>query len=266
MIQEIVGGRAIHPFNMLLGGVGKIPNAGELTSMGGQLEEIRGEVSGSVAYILGLKELLPPIGLFPACAVSGGAPLFGDHLVTETSLTIPAQSAASWLDERIESHSNAKVSNFNGTDTYMVGPLARLAISMPVEYRQHFITATIGSSVKARIVELQLAVGRATFLIEELLADGIYKESAQAIKPTEGTGTALIEAPRGVLLHSYRFDINGICCNANIITPTAINQGAIAGSLKEVVLAMDGAEYRQVKSAAEILIRCYDPCISCAVH
>jgi sulfhydrogenase subunit alpha len=266
MIQEIVGGRAIHPFNLLLGGLGKIPNAGELTSVGEQLEEIRGEVSGSVAYILGLKELLPPIGLFPTCAVSGGAPLFGDHLVTNTSLTIPAQSAASWLDEQVQSHSNAKVSNFSGTDTYMVGPLARLSLSMPVEYGHHFITATIGSSVKARIVELQLAVERAKVLVEELLSTSIYKEPALTIKPTEGTGTALIEAPRGVLLHSYRFDSEGVCCNANIITPTAINQGAIAGSLKELVLALDGAEYSQVKSAAEILIRCYDPCISCAVH
>ena len=266
MIQEIVGGRAIHPFNLLLGGLGKLPNAGGLSTVLEQLEEIQGEVSESVSYFLSLKELLPQIGMSPVCAVSGGPTLFGDHLVTNTSVTIPAHSAASWLDERIESHSNAKVSNFNGTEIYMVGPLARLVISMPVGYGHHFIKASIGSSVKARIVELQLAVERAKLLVEELLSDGLCKEPMLAIKPTEGTGTALVEAPRGVLLHSYQFDNEGICCNANIITPTAINQRAIAASLKELVLALDGADYSQVKSAAEILIRCYDPCISCAVH
>ena len=266
MIQEIVGGRTIHPFNLLAGGLGKIPDAEVLRSLRGQLEELRGEVSESVAYILDLQELLPHIEPLPGCAVSGGAPLFGDHLATSTSLTIPARSAVSWLNEQVEAHTHAKVSTFDGTMPYMVGPLARLSLSMPAKYEHHFSRASVESSIKARIVELQLAIERAKGLLEELLSGGLHKEPLPVSIPQEGTGTSLIEAPRGTLLHHYKFDHQGICCNANIITPTAINQGAMAASLKALVLLMDGAEFNQVKTAAEILIRCYDPCISCAVH
>jgi coenzyme F420-reducing hydrogenase alpha subunit len=266
MIQEIVGGRAIHPFNLLLGGLGRIPDAEVLGALRGQLGEIQGKVSESVAYILDLQELLPPIELLPACAVSGEAPLFGDHLTTSTSLTIPARSAVSWLNEQVEAHTHAKVSTFDGTVPYMVGPLARLSLSMPPEYGPHFVKASVGSSIKARIVELKLAIERTKVLLDKLLENGLHREPQPVSLPQEASGTSLIEAPRGTLLHHYRFDHQGICCSANIITPTAINQGAMAASLKALVLLMDGAEFNQVKTAAEILIRCYDPCISCAVH
>jgi coenzyme F420-reducing hydrogenase alpha subunit len=46
---------------------------------------------------------------------------------------------------------------------------------------------------------------------------------------------------------------------ANIVTPTAVNQGAIAASLKDLIVAMVGADYAQIRVAAEILIRCCDP-------
>jgi coenzyme F420-reducing hydrogenase alpha subunit len=68
------------------------------------------------------------------------------------------------------------------------------------------------------------------------------------------------------LLHSYRLDDQGICTGATIITPTAINQAAIESSLKALVTVMDGADYHQIKAACERLVRCFDPCISCAVH
>ena len=111
-----------------------------------------------------------------------------------------------------------------------------------------------------------MAMERALELIRQLLDDGLKTESRPIVIPAQGVGTSLVEAPRGVLLHSYRFDNRGICSAADIITPTSINQGAMAASLKHLVAVMDGAEFDQIKSAAEILIRCYDPCISCAVH
>jgi len=122
------------------------------------------------------------------------------------------------------------------------------------------------SEIVEHAVELQQAVEQSLALITHLLAAGLQQEKPLALVPTEGQGTALIEAPRGVLLHSYRLDDQGICTDATIITPTAINQAAIEGSLKALVAALDGADYQQVKTACERLVRCFDPCISCAVH
>ena len=266
LIQETVGGRAIHPFNLLVGGLGRVPEQEQLQRLAVGLQEVREELTDLIEFIASLPEALPP--LFPpaACAVSGGPPLFGDHLTTSTGETIPADAAAGWLNEKVEAHSHAKVSRFDGQTVYLVGPLARLRLSTPAEYAEELAGAPLSSSLLARAIELQQAVEHSLALINHLLAKGLQQEKSAAVIPTSGQGTALIEAPRGVLLHSYRFDNQGICTDATIITPTAINQAAIEGSLKALVAALDGADYQQVKSACERLVRCFDPCISCAVH
>ena len=265
LIQETVGGRAIHPFNLLIGGLGKIPEAVRLQHLKDQLVAVHNDLAVSSTSILALDDLLPPLTMHPVCAVSGGPPLFGDRLITQAE-TVPATSAAAWLKEEVQLHTNAKVSRFDEATPFMVGPLARLTLAMPAIYAQYFTNASISSSLKARMVELQLAVERAQLLIDQLLDDGLKNEVPVIAAPGKGEGISIMEAPRGTLLHSYRLDSRGVCSAADIITPTAINQGAIAASLKELVISMDGAAYEQVKEATEILIRCYDPCISCAVH
>jgi len=265
LIQETIGGRAIHPFNLIVGGVGEVPGSEKLQHLKDQLAAVHADLTASMSYILTLNDILPPLSMHPACAVSGGPPLFGNGLLTSTE-AIPANSAAAWLDEQVELYTNAKVSRFGGKAPFLVGPLARLTLAMPAVYAHYFTDTSIGSAIKARVIELQLAVERAQLLVDQLLDDGLKKEPPAIAIAAQGEGTSVMEAPRGVLLHSYRFDDRGICSAADIITPTAINQGAIAVSLKELVVAMDGAEYDQIRAAAEILVRCYDPCISCAVH
>lgn len=266
LIQETVGGRAIHPFNLLVGGLGRTPGPEHLQRLADGLQEVREELPDLIEFTASLPETLPP--LFPpeACAVSGGPPLFGDHLTTSSGATFPADIAAGWLNEKVEAHSHAKFSRFDGQTVYLVGPLARLHLSIPAEYAQELAGAPVSSSLLARAIELQQAVEHSLMLITHLLAAGLQQEKPAAVVPTSGQGTALIEAPRGVLLHSYTFDQHGVCTGADIITPTAINQAAIESSLKALVIAMGGADYQQVKTACERLVRCFDPCISCAVH
>lgn len=266
LIQEAVGGRAIHPFNLTVGGLGKVPQPEQLQRLSEGLEEIRDDLADAIRFVSALPESLPPLPTARFCAVSGGPPLFGDRLTTSSGAIIPADSAAIWLNERVEPHSHAKVSRFDGQAVYMVGPLARLSLAMPEEYGEQLASAPISSSLLARSVELQQATKRALALIAQLLAEGLQQEKPAEVVPFSGQGTGLIEAPRGVLLHSYRFDQEGVCTDANIITPTAINQAAIESSLKALVGTLDGADYQQVKTACERLVRCFDPCISCAVH
>lgn len=266
LIQETVGGRAIHPFNLLLGGLGKVPEPEQLQLLAGRLEAVLEDTEAAIRFVSALPESLPPLPAWPACAVSGGPPLFGDHLGTAAGEEIPADSVAAWLNEQVEAHSHTKVSRFNNQAVFMVGPLARLNLAMPPEYAQQLVGAPLSSALLARAVELQQAVERALGLITQLLAEGLHQEKPLAVTPSSDQGTAMIEAPRGVLLHSYCFDEQGICSKANIITPTAINQAAIEKSLQALVLTMDGADYDRVKAACERLVRCFDPCISCAVH
>jgi len=266
LIQETVGGRAIHPFNLLPGGLGTVPTKEQLQTLLAQLAGVQSETASVIAFIAGLTETLPLLPALPACAVSNGLPLFGDRLATTSGATIPADAAIAWLNEQIEPHSNAKVSRFDGKTVFFVGPLARLQLAMPPEYAKRLCGTPLSASLLARAIELQSAVDRAMAITSQLLAGGLHRETPLTIRPGAGTGVSMIEAPRGVLLHSYCFDDFGICTNATIITPTAINQAAIEVSLNALITAMDGADPACIKNSCERLIRCFDPCLSCAVH
>ena len=111
-----------------------------------------------------------------------------------------------------------------------------------------------------------LAVERSLGVVDRLLEADYPRE--QPFKPfsLKAQGSSVIEAPRGVLIHSYGFDSRGICTHADIITPTAINQAAIERDLLILATQMEGADDHQLTFALERLVRAYDPCISCAVH
>ena len=86
LIQEIVGGRAIHPFNLLPGGLGTVPAAAQLRLLADRLEAVHGDTVAVISYVSGLTENLAELPSLPGCAVSGGPPLFGDHLATSSGV------------------------------------------------------------------------------------------------------------------------------------------------------------------------------------
>jgi len=81
-----------------------------------------------------------------------------------------------------------------------------------------------------------------------------------------GTGYGVTEAPRGVLYHRYRIDDDGTVHEARIVPPTSQNQAAIEADLLRFVQDRLGLADDELTKACEQLIRCYDPCISCATH
>lgn len=274
-IQELVGGRAIHPFNLLLGGLGTVPAAGQLARLADQLQAVQGAALATIDLVAGLPESLPPLPVLPGCAASGGPALFGDHLTTTDGQQISAAGAYRWLDEQLVEYSHAKLSRFGGHGPYLVGPLARLNLEAPLEptaqaaldrLQTRIIQGHLAASHLARAVELLQAVARAGRLIDELLRNGIRPEQPVAPEARAGSASALVEAPRGLLLHQYTFDDDGRCTGAQVVTPTAINQGAMAQSLATLVACLHGQPAAEVKLQAERLVRCFDPCISCAVH
>ena len=80
-----------------------------------------------------------------------------------------------------------------------------------------------------------------------------------------GKGTGAIEAPRGILFHTYEVDKYGILKNVNIITPTAQFMNNLEADLAQYIgkaKKFGPKEYRNVG----MLIRAYDPCMTCATH
>lgn len=82
----------------------------------------------------------------------------------------------------------------------------------------------------ARVIELVAAAERAKQLLEdkEIVSADVKIET---VKPKEGNGVGIVEAPRGTLIHNYWTDREGIITKANLIVATNNNAGAIDKSL-----------------------------------
>jgi coenzyme F420-reducing hydrogenase alpha subunit len=76
----------------------------------------------------------------------------------------------------------------------------------------------------------------------------------------------MTEAPRGLLIHSYRYDSEGRVESADVITPTAINAASIEERLRAAVEQCGSRDEGEIARRLQMVARAYDPCISCSVH
>ncbi len=78
----------------------------------------------------------------------------------------------------------------------------------------------------------------------------------------------MAEAPRGILIHHYRINPQGLMTWMNLIIATGHNNLAMNRGVKQVAERyVQGNQLREgMLNRVEALIRCYDPCLSCASH
>ncbi len=74
------------------------------------------------------------------------------------------------------------------------------------------------------------------------------------------------EVPRGLLIHEYTVDDNGTITGANFIIPTNMNHNNIERDLKALVPTIVDKSQEEITLNLEMLVRAYDPCISCSAH
>jgi coenzyme F420-reducing hydrogenase alpha subunit len=128
---------------------------------------------------------------------------------------------------------------------------------VPLPFRNPF------HGIIARAVEILYALEEALRLIERYEPPSV---PALPVAVRSGTGTACTEAPRGILYHRYRVDDEGIVREAKIVPPTSQNQGRIEEDLRLYLPRVLDRSNEEAALACERVIRCYDPCISCATH
>jgi len=281
LIQETIGGRAVHPVNALPGGFGRAPTLDQLITLRQALRQ--GVADG--AATLHLMASLPPAEfcrsqtVFAALASGSDYSYYqGDQVVVLADgrrETIAAANYRSLTNERTAPYSHAKHSSYNGRP-FMVGALARLAA------RREVLNGQAGEALdrlglrlpsdnpmdnnKAQAVELAGDVERALALVERLLREGLDQERCVPVVPRAGTGTAVTEAPRGLLFHSYIYDDEGRVLWADVVTPTALNAASIEEHFQAAVRQTAGAEPAALAKKLEMIARAYDPCVSCSVH
>jgi sulfhydrogenase subunit alpha len=172
-------------------------------------------------------------------------------------------------------HSHAKHSNFQGKP-FMVGSLARLTVNegaingVTTEARKKFgLTLPSGNPMdnnKAQALELVYDIHRSLDIVNRILAEGLRDEAPVPVTVRAGTGTGVTEAPRGTLVHSYSYDEQGRLTKADVITPTAFNAASVEDHLRRTAEQNAGDGDEALTKKLEMIVRAYDPCISCSVH
>ena len=117
----------------------------------------------------------------------------------------------------------------------------------------------------AQVVEVAHAVEDSIRIIDTLLARGIKEEKVE-IKPRAGRGVGGVEVPRGLLIHDYTLDEQGRVVEANMIIPTNQNHQNIEEDLRAFLPQLLGKSKEEITLGLEMLVRAYDPCISCSTH
>ena len=117
----------------------------------------------------------------------------------------------------------------------------------------------------AQLLECFQVVEHALIIIDELLDAGV-KQEKNDVMPREGEGVGAVEAPRGVLFHRYGFDKNGKCVKANLCIPTNQNHANIQKDFEAFAPLIADRPPDEIKLLLEMLVRAYDPCVSCSTH
>jgi coenzyme F420-reducing hydrogenase alpha subunit len=262
-IQEVAGGRAIHPINIEVGGIVASPQPPSLHALLLEIEAMQSQLEGMLEpFRVGLYPPAAPV-IAPrlTVAVSGEFSLQGNSLALPDGRILPANAYAGLLKEGTLPWSNAKTP---ATEIFFTGALARQEAHQKQLGRDYTPgVAGIHANNVAQADEIIWALERSRTLIIDLLSMSGAEPGRVPVQTLAGSGTAVIEAPRGILIHHYVVDDHGQIAAADIVTPTAINQRAIEAQL---LADLQETPEEELDEAAQRIVRAFDPCISCAVH
>jgi sulfhydrogenase subunit alpha len=273
-IIRFLGGRSVHPVGARVGGFHRAPDASAAQALRAKLAAALPEAEALVRWCAAIP--VPDDRQdFECVSVAEGDfyPMMGKRIVSSHGLDVGLDQFEHEFEERQVPHSTALHCLHRG-QPYLVGPLARMNLHfqrLPPAVRQFaretgidWPSPNLFHSMAARAIEILYALREAIRLLE-----GYESPPTPFVAPTPraAVGHGATEAPRGLLWHRYELGAAGEVKSARIVPPTSQNQARIEqdlrASLHALGLERSDAELRQ---RAEMVIRNYDPCISCATH
>ena len=221
-LMETIGGRAIHPVNVRVGGFYRSPDRATIRSLAEQLTAALQDALDTVSWVAGFD--FPQVEgdyRFVSLVHPDRYPIESGRIASSDGLDCsPAEFADLVVEEHV-ARSTALQARVGGSDSYLTGPLARYALNsekLSPLAKGAAEAAGLGSactnpfrSIVVRAVELVFACEEALRLIE------VYEPPEPpsiAVKARRGTGTGATEAPRGLLLQRYEIDSDGSILSA----------------------------------------------------
>jgi sulfhydrogenase subunit alpha len=286
-ICDTIVGRHTHPISLVVNGFTNLVTEEQMLEL---LSKTRGvlenDVTRTVEFFSKLKIPALERKTDYVCLTSPDEyALYGGNIKSSETGEYKPRDYKLKIAERVVDHSSAKHA-FGPIQSYMVGALSRfnnnfsmltpkakeaaeeLGLMVP-SYNSYHITL-------AQIVELVHCLETMVGLTEELLSRGIKDEReeqppiagwiAKLPEVEKSWGVGVVEAPRGLLIHEYKINDNGLIDSANCIIPTAQNLANIEADMRKLVPAILDRPKEEITLLMEMLVRAYDPCISCSTH
>lgn len=280
-MSELIGGRTTHPQRLIPGGFSKLPSEDELRDLKGRLENSIDDLKSIIELLKDLAPKLPDFSReteFISITSEEEYPFYDGKLASTDTGTAPVDDYLNYTNEYMVSQSTAKYTRHN-RESYMVGALARLNNNyeklspMAKETAEMFDLKPVKHNPFmnniAQLVEVVHNVEDSISIIVELIERGLepqdpYHQPDISVKA--GRGIGVVEAPRGTLFHDYVYDEDGVCTGANAIIPTNQNHGNIQRDMEKLVPRILDKSEDGIELTLEMLVRAYDPCISCSTH
>lgn len=272
-LLSLLGGRSVHPVSVKVGGFSRVPRRTELDGLTDELLWARDAAVETVRWVASFDKPAFSQGYtFVALNPSDEYPFNEGPIASSRGLAVSAADFERHFVETQVPYSNALHCTLNGS-SYLAGPLARLHLNVdrltPLakqairEIGLNLPVCNPFDAIVARSLEILFAIEEALRLIVEYDPP---RASSVPVTPRAGVGMACTEAPRGILYHRYVVDEQGAIREAKIIPPTSQNQRRIEDDLRAFAPQVLNLSTKQAALACERVIRCYDPCISCATH
>jgi len=274
-LLEALGGRAIHPINVRVGGFYRIPDTSELQRLIPDFEWCLEAAKDATRWVAGL-----PFPDFErdyemvALRHPDEYPMNEGRIASTAGSEIDSEQFSDHYHEFQVPHSTAlHAERIPSGNCYHVGPLARINLNREllspeaarVADEIQFVTPCRNpfQAIIARGLETIHACEEALNILQNYRH---FQPAHIEYEYADSEGCATTEAPRGILHHRYRVDGEGKVTFAEIVPPTSQNQKQIEDDLRSWLPQVLQDDEQKTASDCERLIRSYDPCISCSTH
>ncbi|MFH1129505.1 MAG: nickel-dependent hydrogenase large subunit [Patescibacteria group bacterium] len=274
-LVEIIGGRSIHPLTPCIGGIRKSPDTDEL-------KQLLNDCQNNLELTIKLGELFINLKYPDFHRQTTFVSLYDpneyaiyDGQIKVDKIIMKPENFISLLKEVQKGNDVAKRTSFAGK-SYMVGALARLnnhreqlnpqAKELLEKSKLKFPCYNPFYNILCQAIELVHCFEEAIKILNKLVnqKNTVFEPK---IENTSGAGIGIIEAPRGILFYGVEIK-DRIVESVKIISPTCQNLTNLEADLEEFekLGGFSKLNKKEREDKIKMLIRAYDPCVTCAVH
>jgi len=276
-LVEVIGGRSVHPTTPTVGGFLSVPTNEKLRKLQQTLNNHLSKALEAVDLFASFD--YPSLSReteYLAIAKEGNISYYdGSEILSSNKFKTPIENYAYAFKEEIRSGSTAKYGQRDGHG-FMVGALARLSINSDHLHpkaayaykriwKKDFPTYNSFHNNIAQAIDIVHLIEESILEIDKFLSD---KKSINKVpyRVKAGQGIGVVEAPRGTLYHGIKLDPDGNIQFYDIVTPTVQNLINLEEDADALMKKHSHKKPDKLFQEVEMLIRAYDPCITCAVH